>query len=181
MGAPCGGGATAGRESEAFDGVVFACHSDEALALQADPTPDEKEVLSAIRYQRNDVVLHTDERLLPREPRARAAWNYHVPVESESAATVTYDMNALQGIDAPVSFLVTLNSTQAIDPARVLGRYEYSHPIFDGPAVAMQSRQADLGAGLRTAYCGAYWGYGFHEDGVRSGLVAAEAVGRFAS
>jgi predicted NAD/FAD-binding protein len=170
-----------GGPSESFEAVVFACHSDEALALQADPTPEEKEVLGAIRYQRNDVVLHTDDRFLPREPRARAAWNYHVPSELANAATVTYDMNALQGIDAPVSFLVTLNSKEAIDPQKVIRRFEYTHPIFDAPAIEVQARQAALGASLRTAYCGAYWGYGFHEDGVCSGLVAAEAVERFAS
>ena len=170
-----------GGASESFDALVFACHSDEALALQEDPTPEEKEVLGAIRYQRNDVVLHTDDRFLPRERRARAAWNYHVPPEPTSAATVTYDMNALQGIDAPVSFLVTLNSTEAIDPEKVLGRFEYAHPIFDAPAIEVQTRQAALGAKVRTAYCGAYWGYGFHEDGVCSGLAAAEAVERFES
>jgi predicted NAD/FAD-binding protein len=163
---------------EAFDAVVFACHSDQALALLVDPDPLEKETLSAIRYQPNDVVLHTDSTLLPRCSRARAAWNYHVPENVRAAATVTYDMNGLQGIDAPVSFLVTLNSTDAIDPARVLGRYRYDHPIFDEAALAAQGRQAGLGASHRTAYCGAYWGYGFHEDGVRSGLVAAEQIER---
>jgi predicted NAD/FAD-binding protein len=176
---PDGVGLTLGDGGvERFDAVVFACHSDQALALLVDPDPLEKETLSAIRYQPNDVVLHTDASLLPDSPRARSAWNYHVPTDPRAAATVTYDMNFLQGLDAPVSFLVTLNSTEAIDPERILGRYRYDHPVFDEAALAAQDRQAGLGASRRTAYCGAYWGYGFHEDGVRSGLVAAEQVER---
>jgi predicted NAD/FAD-binding protein len=180
-----------GSATETFDAVVFACHSDEALGLLSDASPQEKEVLGAIRYQPNDVVLHTDSSILPKQFRARSAWNYHVPhvgdpspafqgasSEVGEAATVTYDMNALQGIEAPVDFLVTLNSTQTIDPSKVLGRYTYSHPVFDQRALEFQSAQAGLGAELRTAYCGAYWGYGFHEDGVRSGLLAAESMKR---
>lgn len=162
--------------SEPFDAVAFACHSDQALGLLADATPVEKDVLGAIAYQDNDVVLHTDEALLPSSPRARAAWNYHVPASESAAATVTYDMNALQGIEAPVSFLVTLNSTRAIDPEAVIDRFSYAHPVFDAAAMAAQERQSELGRGLRSAYCGAYWGYGFHEDGVRSGLAAAELI-----
>ncbi len=184
-----------GSATESFDAVVFACHSDEALSLLSDASPQEKDVLGAIRYQSNDVVLHTDSALLPKESRARSAWNYHVsdfsllspepsdaarpaPGDGVEAATVTYDMNALQGIKAPVDFLVTLNSTQAIDPSKVIGRYTYAHPVFDQRALDVQAGQATLGAEFRTAYCGAYWGYGFHEDGVRSGLVAAEAIER---
>lgn len=171
-----------GGELATFDGVVFACHSDQALAILADATPAEKEVLGAIRYQANEVVLHTDESLLPVEPRARAAWNYHVGEHvsgtPDAAATVTYDMNALQGIDAPVSFLVTLNSGDRIDPSLVIDEYTYAHPIFDADAIAAQKRHASLGRGLRTSYCGAYWGYGFHEDGVVSGLAAAELMER---
>lgn len=174
-----------GGDPEFFDGVVFACHSDEALSLLSDASPQEKDVLGAIRYQPNDVVLHTDAKLLPKASRARSAWNYHVADRSGIAssedveeATVTYDMNALQGIEAPVDFLVTLNATQAIDPAKVIGRYSYAHPVFDSRALEVQSCQAALGSQLRTAYCGAYWGYGFHEDGVRSGLLAAEAMER---
>jgi predicted NAD/FAD-binding protein len=174
---PEGASLTLGDGStERFDAVVFACHSDQALDLLVDPDPLEKDTLSAIRYQANDVVLHTDSSLMPRSPRAWSAWNYHVPTDPRAAATVTYDMNFLQGIDAPVSFLVTLNSTHEIDPTRVLGRYRYDHPIFDESALLAQRQHAGLGSARRTAYCGAYWGYGFHEDGVRSGLVAAEQV-----
>lgn len=170
---------TLGDDSvETFDAVVFACHSDEALAMLADASPLEKDVLGAIRYQPNDVVLHTDASLLPRHDAARSAWNYHVPRDPTAAATVTYDMNRLQGIDAPVDFLVTLNSSEEIDPGKVIGRYAYAHPVFDQAATRVQRYQDGLGAEYRTAFCGAYWGYGFHEDGVRSGLVAAEQIDR---
>ena len=171
----------ANGETHRFDGVVFACHSDEALALLDDASPAEKQLLAAIPYQRNEVVLHTDESILPRQPRARAAWNYRVPRHESDAATVTYDMNLLQGIDAPVSFLVTLNSAAAIDPSQVLQRFEYMHPLFDAPALEAQRQGEGLGRDRRTAYCGAYWGYGFHEDGVRSGLLAAEQMKRLAT
>ena len=163
---------------ETFDAVVFACHSDEALGMLADASPLEKDVLGAIRYQPNDVVLHTDAKLLPRHAAARSAWNYHVPNDPTEAATVTYDMNRLQGIEAPVDFLVTLNSSEAIDPEKVIGRYAYAHPVFDHGAIRAQRHQDGLGAERRSAFCGAYWGYGFHEDGVRSGLVAAEQIER---
>ncbi|MCR9093913.1 MAG: FAD-dependent oxidoreductase [bacterium] len=163
---------------ETFDSVVFACHSDEALGMLADASPLEKDVLGAIRYQPNDVVLHTDAKLLPRHAAARSAWNYHVPNDPTEAATVTYDMNRLQGIEAPVDFLVTLNSSEEIDPEKVIGRYAYAHPVFDRDAIRVQRHQDGLGAERRSAFCGAYWGYGFHEDGVRSGLVAAEQIER---
>ena len=163
---------------ETFDAVVFACHSDEALGMLADASPLEKDVLGAIRYQPNDVVLHTDAKLLPRHAAARSAWNYHVPNDPTEAATVTYDMNRLQGIEAPVDFLVTLNSSEEIDPEKVIGRYAYAHPVFDHGAIRVQRHQDGLGAERRSAFCGAYWGFGFHEDGVRSGLVAAEQIER---
>jgi len=166
---------------EVFDAVVFACHSDEALAMLSDATPFEKEVLGAIRYQPNDVVLHTDSALLPRRAAARSAWNYHVSEDPAEAATVTYDMNRLQGIDAPVDFLVTLNASREIDPEKVIGRYTYAHPVFDTAAMKVQCHQDGLGAEARSAFCGAYWGYGFHEDGVRSGLIAAEQIERMRS
>lgn len=168
-----------GRDAT-FDALVLACHSDQALELLSDALPEEKETLSAIRYQPNDVVLHTDQSLLPRSQRAHAAWNYHVSSDPKAAATVTYDMNSLQGLDAPIRFLVTLNSAEAIDPDHVLAHYRYDHPVFDQAAVEAQQAQIGLGEQLRTAYCGAYWGYGFHEDGVRSGMVAAEQVERLA-
>jgi predicted NAD/FAD-binding protein len=166
---------------ETFDAVVLACHSDEALAILSDATQQEKEVLGSIRYQRNQVTLHTDASVLPRNERATAAWNYRVRSDTTAQTTLTYHMNRLQGIDAPVPFLVTLNSRDAIDPKLVLGDYEYSHPIFDSHAIAAQRKGEGLGRENSSAFCGAYWGYGFHEDGVNSGLIAAEQIEGFSS
>ncbi len=168
--------ATAGGV-ERFDRVVLACHSDQALRLLGDPTAAERDVLGAIGYQPNDVVLHTDTSLLPRNRRAWAAWNYHVGREREKAATVTYDMSALQGLRAPVTFCLTLNETAAIDPATILGQYTYDHPVYTARARAAQQRWREVCPGDgRTLFAGAYWFYGFHEDGVRSGYRAADAV-----
>lgn len=161
---------------EAFDQVVIACHSDQALALLADPSVEEREILGAIRYQSNEVALHTDIRQLPRRKLAWAAWNYHLPLKPTGRATVTYNMNVLQSLDAPVPFLVTLNRTAEIDPQTILGYYTYDHPIFSTDAVAAQRRRAEISGVRRTYYCGAYWSYGFHEDGVNSGLAAAAAL-----
>jgi predicted NAD/FAD-binding protein len=157
-----------------FDTVFLACHSDQALRLLQDPSPAEREVLGAIRYQRNEVVLHTDTRLLPRSPRARAAWNYHLPAGPGTGVAVTYDMNLLQGIASPLTFCVTLNRSEAIAPSRVLMRLDYDHPVYTRDAVAAQARHAEIDGARRTYYCGAYWGFGFHEDGVRSALAALD-------
>jgi predicted NAD/FAD-binding protein len=163
--------------TERHDHVIVACHSDQALRLLGDATAAERAVLGAIRYQPNDVVLHTDTSLLPAQRRAWAAWNYHITGDAGRPATLTYDMNRLQGIDSPVRFCVTLNETASIDPARILGRYRYDHPVHDAAARAAQARWDEVsGRGSRTQFAGAYWFYGFHEDGVRSGFRAAEAV-----
>lgn len=157
-----------------FDAVFIATHSDQALRLLADPTPLEREVLGAIPYQANEVVLHTDTRLLPRRRLAWAAWNYHVPARPGDGVAVTYNMNILQGFNAPVPFCVTLNRTGDIDPSRILKRLTYHHPLFTPAGVAAQQRQAELNGTRRTFYCGAYWRFGFHEDGVVSALNALE-------
>jgi uncharacterized protein len=159
-----------------FDAVVFACHSDQALALLDQPTEAEREVLSAIPYQPNLAVLHTDESVLPRRRRAWAAWNYHIPAERRSAVAVTYNMNILQGLDAPAQFLVTLNPNMDIDPGRVIRTIQYQHPVYTPQGIAAQRRRGELMGQNRSFYCGAWWSYGFHEDGVKSGLVAAAAV-----
>jgi len=168
-----------GREIERFDRVFLTCHSDEALRLLTDPTPQEREVLGAIAYQRNEAVLHTDASLMPRRRRAWAAWNYHLPVadshtavEGERRAALTYNMNILQGLDAAAQFCVTLNNCAAIDPDRVIRRIVYAHPVFTEHAVAAQLRHREIDGVRRTYYCGAYWRYGFHEDGVVSALDA---------
>jgi predicted NAD/FAD-binding protein len=160
-----------GHEAARYDAAFVACHSDQALALLADASGPEREVLGAIRYQRNDAALHTDTRLLPKRRLARAAWNYH-RLPGHGPVALTYDMNVLQRLDAPEPFLVTLNCGDAIEPARVIKRLVYHHPLFTRESVAAQARHAELNRGRRTYYCGAYWRYGFHEDGVVSALDA---------
>lgn len=161
---------------ERFDGVVLACHSDQALRMLADPSAAEREILGALPYQRNDVVVHTDTSLMPRTRRAWAAWNAHVDPGARRRVSVTYDMNILQGLDAPVEFLVTLNHHADIDPSKVLHELSYSHPLFSTGGVAAQRRHAEISGPRRTFYCGAYWSNGFHEDGVRSGERVVEQV-----
>jgi len=160
---------------ERFDRVVFACHSDQALEMLADPSRVESEVLGAIDYQENETVLHTDRRLLPRRRAAWASWNYHLADEASGRTTVTYHMNRLQSLDADREFMVTLNRTADIDPTKVLRRFTYSHPVYTREAVAAQSRWDEVSRD-RTHYCGAYWRWGFHEDGVWSALRACEAM-----
>jgi predicted NAD/FAD-binding protein len=162
---------------ELFDEVIVATHSDQALAMLADPSAAEAEVLGAIPYQLNDVVLHTDASLLPRRRRAWASWNFHLQDEPAERTTVTYHMNRLQSLDAGRDYCVTLNRTEAIDPERVIGAGELAHPVFTHAALAAQRRWGEISGMRRTHYCGAYWGYGFHEDGVQSGLRVCERFG----
>jgi predicted NAD/FAD-binding protein len=157
---------------ERFDYAFIACHADQALRILADPSPLEREVLGAIRYQENEAVLHTDTSLLPRRRRAWAAWNYHVLPERRGPVALTYNMNILQSLAARETCCVTLNRTQDIDPDRVLKRLVYHHPLFTPAAVAAQARHSELNGVQRTYYCGAYWRFGFHEDGVVSALAA---------
>jgi uncharacterized protein len=160
----------------AFDHVIVATHSDQALALLGDPTRQERRVLSALRYQPNRATLHTDTTLLPANRRAWASWNYLRPAAPTQKATLTYYLNRLQGFDAARPVLVTLNRDEAIDPDLVVARFDYAHPVIDRAAVAAQASQGDLSAGA-ISYCGAYWGHGFHEDGVRSALTVCERFG----
>ncbi|MEJ2508668.1 MAG: FAD-dependent oxidoreductase [Gammaproteobacteria bacterium] len=162
----------AGQEPERFDQVFIAAHSDQALRMLADPSPAEREVLGAIPYQVNEAVLHTDCDILPRRRRAWAAWNYHLLPAEHGRVPVTYNMNILQGLSAPVQFCVTLNNSKRIDPARVLKRITYHHPVFTPEGIAAQQRHRELNGANRTYYCGAYWRHGFHEDGVVSALDA---------
>ena len=162
---------------ERFDHAVLACHSDQALHLLADADPCERDILGAMRYQANDTVLHTDARLLPRDRKAWAAWNALLPREGSDACTVSYCMNLLQGIEAPEPLVVTLNRTDAIDPSRVLRRMEYHHPLYSHASVAAQARKAEIQGRRRTWFAGAYWGWGFHEDGMRSAVEVARALG----
>jgi uncharacterized protein len=165
-----------GAGVERYDEVFLACHADQALRLLADPSPAERAVLGAMPYQRNEAILHTDASLLPRVRRAWAAWNYHVPARAQDGVALTYNMNILQRLRSRHTFCVTLNRSDLIDPSRVLAREIYHHPLFTPQSVAAQSRHAEISGVRHTHYCGAYWRYGFHEDGVASAL---QAVRRF--
>ena len=162
---------------EHFDKVVFACHSDQALALLAQPTAAERAILGALPYADNDVVLHTDTRLLPKRPLAWASWNYRLGGPVNQSAAVTYDMNILQGIQSDTTFCVSLNQSAAIDPTRILARYTYAHPQYSLTAVAAQARWEELLGANHSYFCGAYWANGFHEDGVVSALRVAREFG----
>jgi predicted NAD/FAD-binding protein len=167
-----------GGDLEHFDQVFIACHSDEALSLLSDPSPEERGILGAIKYQANDAVLHTDARLMPKRTLAWAAWNYHLPAQPSERVTVTYNMNILQTIAAPAQFLLTLNRAGDIDERKILGRYVYHHPVYTSAAVAAQKRRHEINGARGTYYCGAYWSYGFHEDGVKSALASLEEFHR---
>ena len=163
----------ANGDIDRYDAVFIATHSDQALGMLADPTESEQDVLGAIQYQDNDAVLHTDTRLMPRRSKAWAAWNYHVADTTRDHAAVTYHMNRLQSLQSDTQFFVTLNNTAAIDPAKIIKRIQYDHPMYTLESVAAQQRQAELNS-HRTYYCGAYWRNGFHEDGVVSALDAVK-------
>ena len=163
--------------SERFDQVVLACHCDQALRLLDDASDGEREILGAIRYQPNDTVLHTDARLLPRHRKAWAAWNAHLPADPALACTVSYCMNLLQGLPGDTPLIVTLNRSRDIDPARILQRRQYAHPVHTHAAVAAQARRHEIQGVQRTWFAGAYWGWGFHEDGIRSGVDVAQGLG----
>jgi uncharacterized protein len=169
-----------GREEMRFDQVVFATHGDQVLPLLADAREKEREVLGEFRTSRNDVVLHTDDRLLPERSAARASWNYLLHMDNRnghSPVTMTYYMNRLQALPVEENYCVTLNANGAIRPGRILRKLVYNHPLYTLEAVRSQSRWGEISGVNRTHYCGAYWSYGFHEDGVKSGLRVAESLG----
>jgi uncharacterized protein len=168
--------AAEGCESEEFDEVVIAAHSDQALAMLADASEAERAILGAIPYQRNEAVLHTDTSLLPRRRTAWASWNFHLTEPASGRTTVTYWMNNLQRLRAEREFLLTLNRSDAIDPAKVLRRFTYEHPVYTAEGVGAQSQHREISGVRRTHYCGAYWGWGFHEDGVLSAIRACERI-----
>lgn len=168
------------RGEEIYDQVIFACHSDQTLNLLADPTSEEREMLLGVPYSANEVVLHTDTSLLPENRRAWASWNYRLDDTQAGdellGASVTYNMNILQGIQSSETFCVSLNATQPIDPAKVLGRYIYHHPQFSLQSLTTQSERLRINGRNRSWFCGA-WSYnGFHEDGIRSGLDVVAAM-----
>jgi uncharacterized protein len=166
-----------GSESDYFDQIVIATHSDQALAMLADPSTAEREILGAIPYQTNEAVLHTDTALLPKRRRAWSSWNFHLTDPPAARSTVTYWMNNLQRLRSEREFLLTLNRGAAIDPGKVLHRFTYEHPVFTAAGVAAQARHREISGFRGTHYCGAYWGWGFHEDGVLSAQTACANLG----
>lgn len=190
--------------SEHFDQVIIAAHSDQALAMLSDASVAETELLSAIPYQKNEVVLHTDISLLPKRRSTWSSWNYRITNDGSNSViknsiaknsentdsinvaksnvddkppVLTYDMNILQSIESDTTFCVTLNKTDAIDPEKILGTYYYDHPVFSQASVAAQEKWATINGVNKTWFCGAYWANGFHEDGVLSALRVAEKLG----
>ncbi len=161
-----------------FDAVILACHSDQALAILSDATVEEKEILGAIRYQSNTATLHTDTSVMPEKKLAWSAWNYHRRAEGadEGAAVLTYDMTELMRLPVSQPYLVSLNE-ERVDPELVLYQTSYSHPIFDGPAIAAQRRVQEISGKNNTHFAGAYWRFGFHEDGMVSGLRVCDELG----
>lgn len=160
---------------ELFDEVVFACHSDQALAILSDPKPDESRILGAIPYSHNEVVLHTDTSLLPKNKTTWSSWNYLLG-RNRDKAVLTYNMNILQGLDVGTTFCVTMNDSGSINPEKILGRYSYSHPEFLQKGIEAQRQWAQINGVNNTWFCGAYWRNGFHEDGVVSALRVAEQM-----
>lgn len=165
------------NRTEQFDDVIFACHSDQALKLLSDPTENEKAVLSAMPYVNNEVVLHTDKAMLPKRELAWASWNYLLSGDEDALASVTYNMNILQGLDVEPTFCVTLNKTDAIDPEKIIRKFNYTHPVFSTESQKAQLQRDTICGKHNTHFAGAYWYNGFHEDGVRSGVDVAKRFG----
>ncbi len=159
---------------QVFDQVFIATHSDQALSLLSDASDLENQILGAIPYQENEAVLHTDDSVLPKRKLAWAAWNYHILPEAHDHVALTYNMNILQNLTTDSTLCVTLNNSQAIDPAKIIKKITYHHPVFTPDGVAAQKRHSELNGAKRTYYCGAYWRFGFHEDGVVSALNAID-------
>jgi predicted NAD/FAD-binding protein len=164
------------RPAMAFDQVVFACHGDQVLPLLEEPTGAERDVLGNFKTSRNVATLHTDSSLLPRRLAAQASWNYNLGMGGKSGVALTYYMNRLQSLKTAENFCVTLNGEDVIDPAKVLRKIAYQHPLYTQEAVQSQNGWHEISGRKRTHYCGAYWFYGFHEDGLNSALRVARAL-----
>ncbi len=169
---------TSAQGQERFDQVILATHADQSLAMLADASEREQEILSAFPYQANRTVLHTDTSLLPANRRARASWNALVPASPREHPLVTYDMSRLQSLSGPETFCISLNRGDAVHPDRVLRHIQSSHPFFQRDSIQAQARHGEISGQRNTHYCGAYWGYGFHEDGVRSALAVTRYFGK---
>jgi predicted NAD/FAD-binding protein len=169
---------TKGGNTETFDQVVIATHSDQALRMLSDPSGLERDVLETIPYQENVAILHTDKSVLPPKRAAWASWNYHIPKEEKGRVALTYDMNILQSLKAKEEFCVTLNMPEKIHPDRIIQRIIYHHPVYDPNSLSARRKQDEINGKNRTYFCGAYWGYGFHEDGVNSALSVCKHFGK---
>jgi predicted NAD/FAD-binding protein len=167
-----------GGEPEAYDRVVIAAHSDQAIAMLADPSDRERDILGNIQYQKNHTVLHTDHRILPEKRLAWASWNYLVSEQTGGRVAVTYNMNRLQGIRSNAVFCVSLNLSELISPEKTIAEYQYAHPVYTPESLAARRRYEEINGENRTFYCGAYWYNGFHEDGVKSALTVAGHFGK---
>ena len=165
------------RPSVSFDQVVFACHGNQVLPLLQNPSDAERDIMGRFTTSRNEVCLHTDSSWLPKRAQARAAWNYSLGSEPGAPATLTYHMNRLQSLNVAEDYCVTLNPNGGIDPEKVLRRIEYYHPLYNSDAVQAQTRWSEISGANRTHFCGAYWAYGFHEDGLNSALRVARSLG----
>lgn len=164
-------------DGDSYDHVVFACHSDQAIEALSDPSVYEKDILSKISYQKNEIIMHTDTSIMPAREDLWAAWNYHSQGNDDSPVAMTYNMNILQDLDIKETICITLNSLNLINPDLILGRHIYSHPQFTTESMKAQERWMEISGGNRTHFCGAYWGNGFHEDGVNSALRIANFFG----
>jgi predicted NAD/FAD-binding protein len=165
------------QEPQRFDKVIFATHSDQALALLRDPSDNEASILGALPYQKNTAILHTDVSLMPKNKLSWSSWNYLLNEDQDKPVTLTYNMNILQSLEAKADFLVTLNSKNTIDPSKIIKKVEYHHPLFTVDGISAQKKKKQINGVNNTFYCGAYWGNGFHEDGVNSALDVCELFG----
>ena len=160
-----------------FDKVIFATHSDQALAMLKEPSENEKAVLEALPYQKNTAIVHTDESLMPKNKTTWSSWNYLLSGDLKKPVTLTYNMNILQSLQAKPDFLVTLNSLSEINPSKIIKKIDYAHPLFTVEGINAQKKKSQISGHNNTYYCGAYWGNGFHEDGVNSALEVCKAFG----
>ena len=167
-----------GLEKENFDSIIFACHSNQSLAMLDSPSKQEEEVLSAIKYQRNDALLHFDDSILPKRKNAWSSWNYLLDEDPNRAVALTYNMNILQSLKSDRTFCVSLNSGDLIDRSKVIKHLNYEHPLFTLSSINAQGRKHEISGKNNTYYCGAYWRNGFHEDGVISALDVCKDFGQ---
>ena len=167
-----------GLEKENFDSIIFACHSNQSLAMLDSPSKQEEEVLSAIKYQRNDALLHFDDSILPKRKNAWSSWNYLLDEDPNRAVALTYNMNILQSLKSDRTFCVSLNSGDLIDRSKVIKHLNYEHPLFTLSSINAQGRKHEVSGKNNTYYCGAYWRNGFHEDGVTSALDVCKDFGQ---